>query len=103
MRRVVLVSADVADGVALARRAAGRGEAVTLVLLAGAARSARQGHPGAAALADALDDGITVLAHAEALARRASQDALADGVKPVGLDELADLLVDGADRAVWWS
>ena len=99
---VLLVSHDVAWTLELAVAWARAGDGVTVVLCDQAAAGARAGHPGAAELAAAGAAGVVMRVHDEALAARGiGDDALHDAVKPVDLDEVADLLVDVADRAVW--
>lgn len=98
----LLLSQRAAEGLALARAWADAGEEVTAVLLDGAAAAARDGHPDAAAIREALAAGVAVAAHDDALRRRAvSAGSLVDGVKTVDLDEVADLVAEGSDKAVW--
>lgn len=102
MRITVLASHPAPSTVALAAAWASAGDAVTLVLLDAAAALARTGHPGARALTRAQESGVVVAAHDDALRRRGLVGAsLSEGVKAIDLDEVADLVVDGADKAVW--
>ena len=102
MRVVILVSRDTDWALELATAWARAGDVVTLVLCDDAAARARESHPAADSLEAAARAGITVLGHDQALAIRGIGHAsLATAVKPVDLDELADLLVDNTDRAVW--
>jgi hypothetical protein len=102
MRTTLLLSADPEWGLELARSWALDGDQPTLVLLDEAAALARPSHPLGAALAAAAEVGVVVLVHDGALRRRGlDTGAVATGVKVVTLDEVADLLVDGSDRAVW--
>jgi intracellular sulfur oxidation DsrE/DsrF family protein len=102
MHTALLVSTDLHWSLSLARAWVAAGEAVTLVLLDTAVVAARRGHVDAQAIADALAGGVTLAAEERALSRRSVQpDALLDGVKVLRLDEVADLLVDGADKALW--
>lgn len=102
MRVALLLSRDPAGGLALARAWAADGDDVTAVLLDGAAAAARAGHVHADVVAGALRDRVAVSALDEALGRRGiAADALVDGVKRVDLDEVADLVAEGADKAVW--
>lgn len=73
---------------------------VTLVLLEDAVTAARTGHAVGPDLQAAVAAGVTVLAEDEALARRAVA-TVADGVKPVALGAVVDLLVEGSDRQAW--
>ncbi len=102
MRAVLLVSAELPWALALAGRWATAGDTVTVMLLDRAAGAVR---PGAAAARDvtaAIAAGVTVSACDDALRRRGLDGAaLVDGVKIVDLDEVADLVTDGADRVVW--
>ncbi len=102
MRVALLVSTDLTWAVELARTWKGQGDEVTLVLLDGAAAAARQGHLRAPVVGDALGLGIAVLAHDDALRRRAIRaNRTLEGVKAVDLDEIADLVADGAEKVVW--
>lgn len=102
MRTALLVSRDLGWPLTLARAWAGAGDAVTVVLLDTAVAAARRGHVDAAGLQAALAAGVVIAAEERALERRAlPADRLLEGVKVVDLDEVADLVADGADRAVW--
>ncbi|HUH07545.1 MAG TPA: hypothetical protein VML96_07020 [Egibacteraceae bacterium] len=102
MRLTVLTSHPATSTVALAASWASAGDSVTLVLLDAAAALARTGHPAARALAEAERVGVVVVAHDDALRRRGLIGrSVSDGVKAIDLDEVADLVVDGADKAVW--
>jgi intracellular sulfur oxidation DsrE/DsrF family protein len=102
VRTAVLVSTDVAWSLALARTWAAHGDVVEVVLLDDATAAVREGHHAAPAVREAITAGIPVAAHDEALRRRGvrSEQQL-DHVKVVTIDEIADLLADGADKAVW--
>jgi intracellular sulfur oxidation DsrE/DsrF family protein len=98
----LLLSSHAASGLALARSWAETGDDVIVVLLDGAAPAARKGHRDAETLRAALAAGVGVTAHDDALRRRGiGPGALADAVKTVDLDEVADLVAEGADKAVW--
>jgi intracellular sulfur oxidation DsrE/DsrF family protein len=101
-RIALLVSVDLAWALELAHSWVAAGDTVTLLLLDGAVASARSGHRSAPGLRAAQDAGVTVAAEERAAARRAlgPQD-LIDGVKVVDLDEVADLVADGADTVRW--
>lgn len=102
MRVALLLSRDAAAGLALARNWAAAGDEIAAVLLDGASAAARTGHRDAAAVAEAAGAGVAVSALDESLRRRGISAAeLVDGVKRVDLDELADLIAEGADKAVW--
>ena len=101
MRTLVLVSRDPDWALELAAAWAGDRD-VTAVLCDHAAVRARAQHPAAATLTAAADAGVVLRVHDEALAARGiAVEALAPAVKPVDLDEVAALLADGADQAVW--
>lgn len=102
MRHTVLISRDPRWALELARGWAQAGDTVTAVLLDRASALARPGHAHAGALADAVGAGVTVAVHDDALRRRGlASRPLPEGVKTVDLAEVADLVTDGADRAVW--
>jgi hypothetical protein len=97
--RVVLVSRDVPWALQLVGSWA---EPTQVVLLDGAVAAARSGHADHAAVTAAVDAGIVVAVHAGSAARRAMGPAeLADGVKLIDLDEIADLVSDTAGRVMW--
>lgn len=102
MRVALLVSGELDFAGCLAAAWARAGDAVTLVLLDAAVAAVRQGHAHAAAVTDAVTAGVVVAAHDDALRRRGIAVAsLPGGVKAVDLDEVADLVTDGADKALW--
>lgn len=102
MRHAVLVSRDPRWALDLARAWVASGDTVTAVLLDRASALARPGHADADAVAAALAAGVAVSVHDDALRRRGlGSHPLAEGCKTVDLDEIADLVTDGADRAVW--
>ncbi|HWH32047.1 MAG TPA: DsrE family protein [Egibacteraceae bacterium] len=102
MTVALLVSHTAAQGLALARAWAESGDDVVVVLLDGAAAAARDGHADAPALRAALAAGVAVSAHDDALRRRGvTGGGLTDGVKTIDLDEVADLVAEGADKVVW--
>lgn len=103
MRVAVLVSSRVAEVVPLSAAWAQAGDAVTVVLLDAAVAGVRPGHAHADLLAGLCQHGVRVLAHDDALERRGlAAGALVEGVAIVDLDDVADLVTSGADRAVWW-
>lgn len=102
MRVALLLSRDPLGGLALARAWADDGDDVTVVLLDGAAAASRAGHAHAGAVSEALGHRVAVSVLDEALGRRGiGADALVEGVKRVDLDEVADLVAEGADKAAW--
>lgn len=102
MRHAVLISREPRWALELACRWVAAGDSVSAVLLDRAAGLARAEHADAPAVVEALAAGVEVSAHDDALRRRGlAGRPLTEGVKPVDLDEIADLLSEGADRAVW--
>lgn len=102
MRTALLVSGDPVWALGLASAWVADGDAVTVVLLDAAAATARPGHPAAQALSTALAAGVAVSAHDDALRRRGlGRDTVVEGVKVVDLDEVADLVAEGSDKALW--
>ncbi|HVM00620.1 MAG TPA: DsrE family protein [Egibacteraceae bacterium] len=102
MRHTVLVSRDPRWALALARAWSSAGDTVAVVLLDRAAALARPGHADADAVVEALAAGVEVSVHDDALRRRGlAARRVTEGCKTVDLDEIADLVTDGADRAVW--
>lgn len=100
MRVALLISHEPLRALALARSWAATGESVTAVLLDAATALARAGHVDHAALVTAADAGVAVLAHTDGLRRR--ETAAETVVGATDLDEVADLVADGADKVVWW-
>jgi predicted peroxiredoxin len=102
MRQTMLVSSAPRWPLQVAAEWKAGGDDVTVVLLDRAVAAARNAATTAEAIRDAQQAGVTVLAEQAALERRGLPIAsLADGVKVTNLDELSDLLLDGADRVVW--
>ncbi|MDP8977962.1 MAG: DsrE family protein [Actinomycetota bacterium] len=102
MRVTVLVSDDARWALELATAWAADGDDVRVVLLDSAAALARPGHHDTARVATAMDAGVGVSVHDDAVARRALPDgAVVDGVTVVDLDEVAGAVTEDADRAVW--
>lgn len=106
-QRIVLLTArdplragDTAFPARVAAELAVDGHEVTLVLLEDAVVHARRGHGAAADLEAAIGNGVTVLAEAEALSRRAVE-RVGEGVKPTDLAEVVDLLMTRSDRQAW--
>lgn len=100
MRVTLLVSNRGAWALDLAVEWARAGDVVTLVLLDSAAAMARPDHADADALAAAVAGGVGVAVHDAALRRRGLVSP-AQGVTVLDLDEVAELVTVGADRAVW--
>jgi intracellular sulfur oxidation DsrE/DsrF family protein len=102
VRVALLISSDARGGLALGTAWADAGDEVAVVLLDAAAGSARQGHRDEPVLGAALAAGVSVAALDDSLRRRGvGGDLLADGVKSTNLDEVADLVAEGAEKAVW--
>jgi hypothetical protein len=101
VRIAVLVSTDLPWALQLACMWTAQGDHVTVVLLDAAAAAARQGHLHAQAVSDAMAAGLCVVAHTDALRRRAiGPERRIGGVKTINLDEVADLVTEGADRVI---
>jgi intracellular sulfur oxidation DsrE/DsrF family protein len=102
MKAALLLSSAAESDLELAGSWAHAGDEVQLVLLDAAASVARVGHALQQTLRRLLDSGVMVAAHDDALRRRAiDAAALAEGVKVVDMDEIADLVAEGAQRVVW--
>jgi predicted peroxiredoxin len=102
MRISILISDDVPWASSLACEWAAEGDAITVVLLDTAAAAARAGSADQPLLDDLLRAGVAVFVEERALQRRVlDPSALVDGVKVMRLDELADLLAEDSDKAVW--
>jgi intracellular sulfur oxidation DsrE/DsrF family protein len=98
----LLVSRDLRWALELAHAWVVGGDNVTVVLLDTAVAAARTGHIASVDIREALDAGLAVAAEAGALQRRSlPADRLVDGVKVLDIDEVADLVAEGADRVVW--
>lgn len=101
MTRVLLVSRDVPWALTLAGKWAA-GEPTHAVLLDRAVASARPGHAAQDHVTAALDAGVSVAVHAGAASRRAmGPGEIADGVKVIDLDEIADLVGDATGQVMW--
>lgn len=100
MRRALLISRNPVEGFRLAAAWAQAGDPVTAVAVDAASAWVRPGHRDSGHVVAAVEAGVTVLAHDEALARRAVTQCV-EGVKSVDLDEVADLIAEDADRVVW--
>lgn len=101
MRTALLVSTDLPWALQLARLWAVQGDHVTVVLLDAAVAAARDGSLHAEAVSEAIAAGAAVVAHTDALRRRAiGPDQRIEGVKPVDLDEVADLVTEGVDKVI---
>lgn len=102
MRIVMIVSRDVDWALELGAAWSRAGDEVTVVLSDEGVPRARAAHPDTRGLDAAASEGVVLFALHDALtARGITNDALAPSVKPLTIDELADLLSDVADRAVW--
>jgi len=101
--RVTVLASDPARWVLeTARGWAQAGDAPTVVLLDAAAALARPGHPDADVVRAAQAGGVAVAVHDGALRRRGvAPSAVADGVRVIDLDAVADLVTNG-DRALWY-
>ena len=76
--------------------------AAPLILLDRAAAVARDTHPVAPLVRQAIERGVVIAVHDEAASRRGlSAATLVDGVKTVDLDELADLVAAATEGVVW--
>ncbi|MGH8898886.1 MAG: DsrE family protein [Egibacteraceae bacterium] len=101
MRIVLLVSTDLPWALQLASLWAAQGDHVTVVLFDAAATAAREGHHHAEAVSKAMTAGAIVVAHTDALRRRAiGPERRIGGVKTMDLDEVADLITEGADHVI---
>ena len=78
-----------------------RGHEVTLYLIENGVLAARRGAHLAARLSDLSRAGVTVLAE-DVSAKARGIEQLADGVRLSNMDELADLIVDGCDKVIWY-
>lgn len=101
MRIALLVSTDLPWALQLACLWAAQGDHVTVVLLDAAAAAARQGNLHAHAVSQTMTAGTAVVAHTDALRRRAiDPERRIEGIKTVDLDEIADLITEGADHVI---
>lgn len=102
MHVVLLISRAPTWALRLASQWAAAGDTVTAVLCDHGAALARPGHDDAEAVSEAIQHGVMVRAHDDALRRRALPQArLLPGVKAIDLDEVADLVAASADQAMW--
>lgn len=101
MRVTLLCSSDVRWGLRLAGAWADAGDSVTVVLLDAASALVRTAHAEAPLVGTAAARGVTMLVHDDALRRRGVVPGEVETAKPVTLDEIADLVVDGTDKVIW--
>jgi sulfur relay protein TusB/DsrH len=78
-----------------------RGHEVTLYLVENGALAARQGAQLASRLSDLSRAGVTVLVE-DVSAKARGIERVAEGVRLSTMDELADLIVDGCDKVIWY-
>jgi|DewCreStandDraft_1066081.scaffolds.fasta_scaffold05378_7 sulfur relay protein TusB/DsrH len=78
-----------------------RGHEVTLYLVENGVLAARKGAQLAARLNELSRAGVTVLAE-DVSAKARGIEQLAEGVRLSNMDELADLVVDGCDKVIWY-
>ena len=93
-------SADASAFLELVAGVREHGSPTTLFLIQNAVLAARRDARPAERFAVLAKQGVTVLADAFSLRERAI-DTVADGVKPVEIDALVDLLLTPAVKAVW--
>jgi intracellular sulfur oxidation DsrE/DsrF family protein len=99
MSHVLLTSQQPDEALGLATTWVQGGAEVTVVLLDGATAVLRAGHRTAARVDAARAAGVTVLAHADAVAERTIRDAPVD---LIDLDAVADLVAEPGSRVQWW-
>ncbi|QBI20241.1 hypothetical protein ER308_12155 [Egibacter rhizosphaerae] len=99
-RRALLVSHHPARELRTARRWAREGDDVTVALLDAAVACARPGHVDGPALRAARADGVRVLAHDAALARRGLRAPVTE-VEVCDTETLAVLVAEEAEAVVW--
>jgi hypothetical protein len=101
VRIALLVSTDLPWALQLACLWAAQGDHVTVVLFDAAAAAARAGNLHAVAVNGAMTAGAVVVAYTDALRRRAiGPERRIEGIKTVDLDEVADLVTEGADKVI---
>ncbi|MBI4319482.1 MAG: DsrE family protein [Chloroflexi bacterium] len=85
----------------LAAQLRARGNPVTLFLVENAVFAARQGSRLNQDLEELTDKGVRVVAEDVALRARGIT-TLSPAVAQSNIDELADLVVDGSDKVIWY-
>ncbi len=85
----------------VAARLKEEGNEVTLFLIENGVISARKGAEIGKALTDLSKRGAKILADDISLKARGIE-RLADGISASGVDHLADLIVDGSDKVIWY-
>lgn len=85
----------------LAEQLKKRGNEVTLFLVENGVLAARSGSVGAKRLGALKQQGLRVLAEDVSLKARGIERP-ADGIVVSNMDELADLIVSGSDKVMWY-
>lgn len=85
----------------LATQLQSRGNSVTLYLVENGVLAARQGSTFGKALGELASKGVRILAEDLALRVRGIT-RLSTDVAQSNIDELADLVVDGSDKVIWY-
>ncbi|MBI3951420.1 MAG: DsrE family protein [Acidobacteria bacterium] len=78
-----------------------KGNDVTLYLVENGALAARKGSELGSTLTGLAKNGITILAEDISLKARGISET-AEGVKTSNMDELADFIVSGSDKLMWY-
>lgn len=78
-----------------------RGHEVTLYLIENGVLAARQGAQLGRRLSELSRAGVAILAE-DISAKARGIEQLAEGVRLSNMDELADLIVDGCDKVIWY-
>jgi predicted peroxiredoxin len=102
MAGLVLVSHDPEWALRSAVARPGGAQPAPVILLDRAAAVARDTHPLAPLVLQAVEHGVVIAVQDEAAARRGlSAATLVEGVKTVDLDELADLVAAATEAVMW--
>ena len=78
-----------------------KGHETTLFLIENGALSARKGSEGAARLTALSKEGVNVLAEDLSLKMRGVKER-AEGISESNMDALAELILNGADKVIWY-
>ncbi|HEX9756409.1 MAG TPA: DsrH/TusB family sulfur metabolism protein [Nitrospiria bacterium] len=85
----------------LAGKLQGKGNDVTLFLIENGVLAARKGNEFGKGLTDLTKQGAKVFAEDVSCKARGISD-MGDGISQANMDQLADLIIEGSDKVIWY-